>query len=305
MEGDSRENHAGEAGGGNAISISSIRANGCFDHTRGPLGFARGSLREAWDSTVLDLAAEARGSAGVGGDDDGDPAEAQRRRQQQQALAGQWFDRLWAAQADDPARHYHTIVHVWEMILYLNLLVEGKDAAAARLDLSSIQKPVIFLAILFHDAVYDPKSSTNEEDSARLFHAFANDTGLARARPDACQQVTTYILTTKKHEALDTNSPGLALFLDIDMAVLGKGPEAYREYAALIRREYAHVPALIYRAKRAQVLEAFLRQPRIFGTPAVRDLLEGQARDNLRAEIAALRGGVIYGEEPRSYCTLL
>jgi predicted metal-dependent HD superfamily phosphohydrolase len=291
MEGEGGETQDEEANGGNVISILSIRENGCFDHTQGPLNFAKSSLRETWESTILGLVG-AR-STGSGGENPETP------RDEAPVVMNQWFDRLWMAHAEDPARHYHTIVHLWEMTLYLNRL---GDAAAY---LSEIEKWIIFLAIMFHDAVYDPKSSTNEEDSANLFQAFAADTDLTRKNPDACQQVATFILTTKKHEVLDTNSTGLALFLDIDMAVLGKTPGAYIQYAALIRREYSHVPRWVYRSKRAEVLEAFLQQPRIFGTPVLRELLEPQARDNLRAEIAALRSGVIYGEEPRSSCSFL
>ncbi len=31
----------------------------------------------------------------------------------------------------------------------------------------------VFLAIVFHDVVYDPKSRTNEEDTVDVFRAFA------------------------------------------------------------------------------------------------------------------------------------
>jgi predicted metal-dependent HD superfamily phosphohydrolase len=165
-------------------------------------------------------------------------------------------------------------------------------------DLSQQQVLVIFLAILFHDAVYDPRSSTNEEASAKLFRAFASDVDLDATHPEVCQQVVKFIQATKKHEVLETNSKDLALFLDIDMAVLGKEPEAYQLYAGLIRREYSHVPRIIYCAKRADVLEKFLQQPRIFGSAVLYGALEQQARDNLRAEIAALRKRIIYGEEP-------
>ena len=55
----------------------------------------------------------------------------------------------------------------------------------------------------------------------------------------------------------DDNS-NLLNFLDADMAVLGKQPAAYDHYAALIRKEYQHVPHDTYCEKRADILESFL-----------------------------------------------
>ena len=79
--------------------------------------------------------------------------------------------------------------------------------------------------------------------------------------------------------------------------VLGKHPDAYRSYAACIRKEFGHVPHGEFCEKRAEVLEAFLERPAIYGTDFARDALEDQARANLRDELASLRRGEIYGEE--------
>jgi predicted metal-dependent HD superfamily phosphohydrolase len=267
---------------------ASLRRNGCFDYTQKDPKALKGLLEQAWETMVV----EAFGLL----------LASPRRRD----VAGRWFDRLWTLHANDPKRHYHTVVHLWEMTKYLMLLVKEKDLSCDGAGANSSnnndggipdqQRNAIFLAIFFHDAVYDPQSSTNEEDSALLFQEFASEAGLDVSHRDVAQQVTQFIIATKHHQVTDSNPTDLALFLDMDMAVLGKDADAYVSYAGLIRKEYLHVPPDVYCAKRADVLEAFLEQPRIYGTRVVRHALETQARDNLKAEIAALRSGIIYGE---------
>lgn len=60
-------------------------------------------------------------------------------------------------------------------------------------------------------------------------------------------------------------------------------------YARQIRREYSFVPAEVYRAKRAAVLEKFLKCEALYKTPQLREELEEQARENLARELARLR----------------
>lgn len=185
-----------------------------------------------------------------------------------------WFDRLWALHSEGH-RHYHTPMHLWEM-----LQRETTGSKSVR------------LAIFFHDAIYDPRSSTNEVDSAELFRKFA-----ATSQQDVnVEEVVALILATQHHVVSPDNSPTLAYFLDLDMAVLGKEREAYLHYASLVRKEYEFVPREVYCSKRVEVLEGFLEQPRIFGTDDYREALEDRARDNLRHEIDLLKRGIIPGE---------
>jgi predicted metal-dependent HD superfamily phosphohydrolase len=270
-------------------ACASLRRNGCFDYTKKDPKALRGYLEHAWKSMVVEAFFVGLDSSNDRGDNTKEAAHG-------------WFERLWSLHTNDPNRHYHTIVHLWEMTMYLMLLVKAKDLSCGDgvyggSGITELQRNAMFLAILFHDAVYDPQSSTNEEDSALLFQEFASESGLDGAHPSTTQRVTQFIIATKHHPVADSNPVDLALFLDVDMAVLGKDPSAYKSYAGLIREEYRHVPRDVYCAKRADVLEAFLGQPRIYGTPLMRQSLERQARDNVRAEIAALRSGIIYGEE--------
>jgi predicted metal-dependent HD superfamily phosphohydrolase len=159
------------------------------------------------------------------------------------------------------------------------------------------QQDALVLATFFHDAIYNVHSGTNEEDSAVLFQQFVQELregGVAIAR-DLEDTVVQMILATQKHQVSSEHDPLLALFLDLDMAVLGKEATAYDQYAQLIRREYQHVPHDTYCEKRAEILEEFLKQPQIYGTETLLVALEQRARDNLQREIECLRRGEIPG----------
>ena len=64
----------------------------------------------------------------------------------------------------EPARFYHTLDHIDELMRFYDEY-RGKivDNLAVR------------LAIMYHDIIYDPKSGTNEEDSAAIFEQWCKD----------------------------------------------------------------------------------------------------------------------------------
>ena len=188
-----------------------------------------------------------------------------------------------------------------EMLRYWNA------AVAQDLSLSS-NSPAICLATLFHDAIYDPKSSTNEEDSDKLFKEFCSD--IQSPSDDRSEGgllakvatlVSTMILATKKHEIIanettpDTESLQ-KIFLDIDMSVLGKHEDAYLAYAGYVRKEYSFVEKPVYCEKRAEILTGFLENKKqIFLSDLFHKTLESRARNNLKREIGLLKQGSIPG----------
>jgi predicted metal-dependent HD superfamily phosphohydrolase len=213
------------------------------------------------------------------------------------AVCDEWWERLWKLQANDPSRHYHTVVHLHEMLGYYQLVSKRFD------NISPEEDQAIILAIFFHDAIYDALSSENEENSIKLFQSFVESSGqdsteTTRVRIVA-DLVVEYIAATKKHAVSSANSTALALFLDLDMAVLGKESAAYHSYAQLIRKEYHFVLHDTYCEKRADILASFLSHQTdssIYGTVPFRQALEERARDNLAGEIQSLRKGIIPGE---------
>ena len=158
---------------------------------------------------------------------------------------------------------------------------EGGGNAMIGIGISTISEwtAVIYLAIFFHDIVYDAKSSTNEEDSAQLFQSFVTELLNSGEVIDpwwGVLKVHQFIMATKTHtdDISTEHEQGqgqersiktkqlekivLRTFLDADMAVLGKDQQAYDHYASLIRLEYIHVPKDAYCEKRADILKSFV-----------------------------------------------
>ena len=175
----------------------------------------------------------------------------------------------------EPNRAYHDSTHIAAMLY-------GLDANRA----SARAAHEIALAILFHDVVYDPRRSDNEAASASCAETAMTSLGFA---PQQIARVAGLIMATQ-HGAREPapDDTDCALLLDLDLAILGSAPDAYRAYAAAIRREYAHVPDVLYRPGRTHVLKTFLAQPNIYRTPKFRARYEVQARANLAAEVTAL-----------------
>lgn len=172
----------------------------------------------------------------------------------------------------EPVRSYHAVEHV-----------EAVLANLARLD---ARTPVTELAAFFHDAIYDPRASDNEEASAQLAEhhlgALGVDDGVIAA-------TATIIRATAGHALPDDAPAGTAEFLDADLSMLGASPERYGWYAQAIRDEYAHVPNDAFRAGRAAMLTNFVEREQLFLTDAGVALWDAAARRNLKNELAELR----------------
>ena len=183
------------------------------------------------------------------------------------------FAQLAAAYAE-PGRAYHTAEHIRDCLSELDLT---RDRA---------QHPdEVEAALWFHDAVYVPGASDNEEQSAGLARA----TLLAGRFPqDVADRVAALVLATR-HTAL-SDLPDERLVCDIDLSILGRAPKIFDEFEQRIRREYSWVPEPIYRRERSAVLAGFLRRRTIFQTESFRHRYELMARANLNRMIAALGG---------------
>jgi dephospho-CoA kinase len=79
-----------------------------------------------------------------------------------------------------------------------------------------------------------------------------------------------------------------ALFLDLDLSVLGAPPSAYARDAEQVRFEYHAYDDAAFRNGRLKVLKTFLEAPSLFFTPLFKDSLELPARRNLADETARL-----------------
>ncbi|KYF74273.1 hypothetical protein BE11_07155 [Sorangium cellulosum] len=188
---------------------------------------------------------------------------------------------LWRAVCaayGEPGRAYHDLVHVREVL--------GRVGEAGR-DVGWRRPREVFLAALFHDAVYVPGRHDNEARSAALARE-----AVARWLPGAGLDedvIERLILLTARHGALgpaDVDDEE-ALFLDCDMAILGSDPAAFDAYDRAIAAEYSAVPPELYAAGRRRFFEKLLALEHIFLSPYFRDRLEARARDNLRRKLDA------------------
>ena len=178
-----------------------------------------------------------------------------------------------AAAYNAPARHYHTLRHIENLLDRLGPL-PLHDAV------------VVQLAVWFHDVVYKPLRSDNEAQSAARALAFLRETNLEPARH---QRVAFLIARTADHtQTQPADDPDLLRFLDADLSILGASEAEYQAYAQQVRQEYRQVPDLLYQPGRRKILTKMLAAPVLFRTPAMHAELDATARRNLAAELASL-----------------
>jgi predicted metal-dependent HD superfamily phosphohydrolase len=185
------------------------------------------------------------------------------------------LDALVAAYSE-PQRHYHTLDHIAALFRLLDQ--HGQHLS---------DRDAVELAILFHDAVYDPARSDNEEASAAL----AAKTLASLHVPQRLATRVSHLILATRHgtAAPEASADGdMALLLDLDLAILAAKRDQYAAYAAAVRREYSIYPDEVYWPGRRKVLGQFLAQPRIYLTERLHRAWDGQARANLAWEMEQL-----------------
>ncbi|SHI18242.1 HD domain-containing protein [Streptomyces sp. 3214.6] len=177
------------------------------------------------------------------------------------------------ARWQEPQRRYHTLRH-------LTAVLDRVDELQAHAD----DPDVVRLAAWFHDAVYLPDRSENEERSARLAERALPEAGVSRERT---AEVARLVRLTVTHDPADDDRDGQVL-CDADLAILAAPPSVYAAYTAAVREEYHFVPSDAFRAGRAAILRQLLDLPRLFRTPYGSERWEETARYNLRGELELL-----------------
>lgn len=174
----------------------------------------------------------------------------------------------------EQARAYHDLRHLLAVVSAVEVAgLDGRERGAA------------LLAAWFHDAVYRPGATTNEEESAELLVALAGP--LVRDRR-LLEEAAELVRGTALPIAPKRGAAERAL-ADADLAILAEEPSVYRAYAAAIRREHAALAEEPFRAGRAAFLrevEAALTRGSLFH--GLHPLHEALARENVAAELAAL-----------------
>jgi predicted metal-dependent HD superfamily phosphohydrolase len=182
------------------------------------------------------------------------------------------FQMLIAAYTE-PDRHYHNLQHIHHVLTIIERFT------------LRLQDPIaVYLAVWFHDFVYDSQSADNEFQSAQAAKELLTDLGESMVLIDRVQQL---ILATHGHQ-VDLNDSDRCIFLDADLAILGVDSARYQIYQQSIRNEYSWVSDAAYKIGRVRVLEGFLQRDRLYYTDTLFDQLESRSRLNMAREIAEL-----------------
>ena len=169
-------------------------------------------------------------------------------------------------------RAYHNLKHLEEIFTYF----DTHKAAIAKPNLLSF-------SIFYHDIIYNIWRKDNEEKSADFAVQELGNIDLSIEELSIIKQ---QIIATKTHEAIDNDTQ---LFIDFDLAILGRPAKVYQQYTALIRQEYKSVPWFLYKKGRKKVLQHFLEKPSIYNTTIFKKLYENQAKENLNLELNSLK----------------
>lgn len=136
---------------------------------------------------------------------------------------------------EEHQRYYHTTTHLLDVILQLSKLDVFDDE--------------LFLAAVYHDAVYNPQANDNEELSAQLFLEEAKTTTLNKLQKETIYQL---ILDTKTHKPTSEKSKHL---IKSDLNILDQPLSKLIEYEQQIFKEYQFVDYKEYQPKRIEVLK--------------------------------------------------
>ena len=164
------------------------------------------------------------------------------------------FDRISRCYAETH-RRYHTLAHIAHCMTELSQVV------------TQAKKPdVILAAIFYHDVVYDTGRKDNEEKSVQYWKFDARQI-LELKDEQFIDEVARLILLTKHHRTDPHLDFDAALFLDIDLSILGAEALVYDAYADAVREEYSHFDDNEWASLRMEkFIDPTLEEERIFLT---------------------------------------
>jgi predicted metal-dependent HD superfamily phosphohydrolase len=194
-----------------------------------------------------------------------------RRYTDEQHLANELWNEL-VKDYSSPQRYYHTLEHLEHLLTQL-----------AEIDTLLHDRDTVLFTLYYHDIVYNPLKSDNEEKSAARAAKRMQQLSIPAQKIALCQA---QILATKSHQHAsdsDTN-----YFTDADLSILGQHWETYAAYYKNVRKEYAIYPDFMYNPGRKKVLKHFLAMERIFKTDFFFQKYEQQARQNILQELTTL-----------------
>ena len=165
-------------------------------------------------------------------------------------------------------RYYHNMWHINDM-LNLSTICHPANVGA------------INLMIWYHDAIYDPTRTDNEERSAELATEHLKD----KLDPNDVEYITTGILLTKHTFSSRFLSFDLAILIDCDLYILSHD-WYYKMYARNIRKEYSYLTDGQYIKGRIDFLEKMLKKSNWYSQFKDRNI---KAEKNMKMELEKLK----------------
>jgi len=182
------------------------------------------------------------------------------------------FRSLWGRYAESH-RAYHNIRRIISMLDELYRLNESHGDQA-----------VLGLGVWYHNAIYDPRSESNEAKSVVVA---TMDIKALRQSVSLGEKVTRLIMATQ-HKVAPANHLSRTI-ADLDLMILGAPPEAFDAYERAIRKEYSWMPEAKFRAERSRVLRSFFERPKVYLTQRFQEKFEAAAQGNLERSLLCLK----------------
>jgi predicted metal-dependent HD superfamily phosphohydrolase len=169
-------------------------------------------------------------------------------------------------------RAYHTLDHIRDCLSQF-------DAAQHLAE----RPEEVECALWFHDAIYDPRRSDNEEGSARWAVEVLRHAGA----PGPMQERVKRLILATRHDAAATGGDA-QLVSDIDLSILGRSPAEFDRYEAQIRQEYAWLAEDVFGRARSALLQDLLARTSLYQTQHFYERYEAQARRNMALSLERL-----------------
>jgi predicted metal-dependent HD superfamily phosphohydrolase len=180
------------------------------------------------------------------------------------------------------SRKYHTFAHLEHCYQeYDNYLYDVRKQRSLAVDLS----------IPCHDLIYDPFSTTNEDDSRNLIKYIFKVFGVSET---LIKQVDGIIWVTSTYAddypiCSDTLSLDQQLMHDLDLSGFGLSWREFWKQSELVNQEFSMVPSDEFRTKRLAFLRKLSQRDYLFRTDYFREKYETRAKENINKYIEELR----------------
>lgn len=174
----------------------------------------------------------------------------------------------------EPHRRYHTWRHIGHVFEASERISEDRSTRLA-------------LAIFYHDAIYDPLASDNEERSAELL---LDDGRRAKLPEDVLREAAMLVRATKHSGPEKDLTERACVLIDSDLAILGEDEAIFDQYEEAIRQEYASVSETDFATGRMQILSGLTQRKNLYLTERGRALWEAAARENIARSLRRLSG---------------